>query len=418
MSALLDALPSAGAPARPGALRRLWRRLPQQTRLQLFFSVTRLFAPRPDRAAHGGFPLAIAGLFSAASGVGEGARLAYAALDAAGYAPAAFDLSDAFGQAEFSAPECRRPLSPGGGSLIIHHNGPYVPHALWALGNALIRGRRIIGYWAWELPQLPKNWKPSLRYVHEIWVPSTFTRDAIAAATDLPVHVVPHPLPKFPATPNMRGKLGLPRDALVVLNVFHLGSAFSRKNPLAAIAAFRRAFGDAPDRVLAIKLIDNGARRARQELDAAIAGAANIRLIEGLLPEADMAGLMAAADIVISLHRSEGFGLVPAQAMAMGKPVVATGWSGNLDFMNERNSALVSYSLVPVRDPEDIFDNADQQWADADIGHAAEWLRRLAASADLRVKLGAAAAADVHALLSPERFARTVSEIVAGKTCE
>ena len=202
------------------------------------------------------------------------------------------------------------------------------------------------------------------------------------------MHVVPHPLPEAPVTPGMRGKLGLPSDALVVLNVFHLGSAFSRKNPLAAIAAFRRAFGDDPKRVLAIKLIDNGAHLARHELDAAIAGAANIRLIEGMLPEADMAGLMAASDIVISLHRSEGFGLVPAQAMALGKPVVATGWSGNLDFMNERNSALVSYSLVPVRDPQGFFDSADQRWADADVEHAAEWLRRLAADAHLRAKLG------------------------------
>ena len=416
MSALLDSLPQVGAPAHPGFLRRLWRRLPLNVRLQLFFRLTRLIAPLPDRTARGGFPLAIAGLFSAASGVGEGARLAYAALDAAGYAPAAFDLSDAFGQAEFSAPVLRRPLSPGAGSLIVHHNGPYMPHALWALGDSLIRGRRIIGYWAWELPKLPKDWQPTFRYVHEIWVPSTFTRDAIAAATDLPVHVVPHPLPKSPVTPNMRGKLGLPQDALVVLNVFHLSSVFSRKNPLAAVAAFRRAFGDAPGRVLAIKLIDNGAHPARQEIDAAIAGAANIRLIEGMLPEADMAGLMAAADIVISLHRSEGFGLVAAQAMAMAKPVVATGWSGNLDFMNERNSALVSYSLVPVRDPEYIFDNDDQQWAEADVEHAADWLRRLAASADLRAKLGAAAAADVHALLSPERFARKVSELIVRNT--
>ena len=415
MSALLDSLPSVGAPAHPSLLRRLWRRLPMQVRLQLFFRATRLVAPLPDRAARGGFPLGIAGMFSAASGIGEGARLAYKALDAAGFAPSAFDLSGAFGQAEFSAPMHRRPLAPGAGSLIVHHNGPYVPHALWALGHALIRGRRIIGYWAWELPKLPKEWLPSFRYVHEIWVPSTFTRDAIAAYTDKPVHVVPHPLPKSPVTANMRGRLGLPQDALVVLNVFHLGSVFSRKNPLAAVAAFRRAFGDAPDRILAIKLIDNGAHRARQELEAAITGAGNIRLIEGMLPEADMAGLMAAADIVISLHRSEGFGLVPAQAMALGKPVVATGWSGNLDFMNERNSALVSYSLVPVCDPEDTFDTADQRWADADVEHAAEWLRRLAASAEMRAKLGAAAAADVHAQLSPERFASTVGELIGGK---
>ena len=124
-----------------------------------------------------------------------------------------------------------------------------------------------------------------------------------------------------------------------------------------------------------------------------------------MLPEADMAGLMAAADIVISLHRSEGFGLVPAQAMALGKPVVATGWSGNLDFMNKDNSALVSYSLVPVRDPEGAFDADGQMWADANIDEAAAWLRRLAGDADLRASMGAAAAKDVAAQLSPKHFA-------------
>jgi glycosyltransferase involved in cell wall biosynthesis len=226
------------------------------------------------------------------------------------------------------------------------------------------------------------------------------------------VHVVPHPLPPVAATPDMRGKLGLPTDALIVLNVFHLGSAFSRKNPLAAIAAFRKAFGDAPDRLLAIKLIDNGAQWARRELDAAIAGAGNIRLIEGMLPEADMAGLMSAADIVISLHRSEGFGLVPAQAMALGKPVIATAWSGNLDFMNEQNSALVSYALIPARDPEGTFDSADQMWADANVEEATAWLRRLAADADLRVRMGAAAAKDVAAQLSPKTFARAVAALI------
>ena len=66
---------------------------------------------------------------------------------------------------------------------------------LWALGRARIRGRRVIGYWAWEFPQVPESWQPSFRYLHEIWVPSEFIRDAVAAATDLPVHVVPHPLP-------------------------------------------------------------------------------------------------------------------------------------------------------------------------------------------------------------------------------
>ena len=416
MPALLETLARQSTPARPGAARKLWRHVPLQTRVQIQSLVTRLLAPLPDRDARGGFPLGIAGLFSTASGIGEGARLAYAALDAAGLTPTAFDLSGAFGQAEFFGTERRRVLVPGSGSLIVHHNAPYMPHALWALGRDRIKGRHIIGYWAWELPKLPKLWRTGFRFVHEIWVPSRFTRDAVAAATDLPLHVVPHPLPDMPATPNLRARLGLPHDALTVLNVFHLGSAYSRKNPLAAVAAFRKAFGDAPDRVLAIKVIDNGgSQTARRELDAAIAGSGNIRLIEGLLSPADMAGLMQAADIVISLHRSEGFGLVPAQAMALGKPVIATGWSGNLDFMNTGNSALVDYALVPVDDPDGAFDGAGQLWADADIGHAADWLTRLAASAELRARMGAQAAIDVHAQLSPQAFARKVETLIGGR---
>ena len=199
--------------------------------------------------------------FSTASGIGEGARLAYTALEAAGYTPGAFDLSRAFGQTELTDKADRRALAPGNGSLIVHHNGPFMPHALWALGRARVRSRRIIGYWAWELPRLPDDWQPSFRYVHEVWVPSSFTRDAVRAATTKPVHVVPHPLPPMTVTPNMRTKLDLPLDALMVLNVVHLGSAFARKNPLAAIAAFRRAFGDAKNRVLVIKLIAGGATR-------------------------------------------------------------------------------------------------------------------------------------------------------------
>ena len=412
MSAQLESVPLACAPVQRGVLRRLWQRLPQNLRGKIMFDISRMVAPLPDVAPRGGFPLAIAGMFSTASGIGEGARLGYAALDAAGFAPTAFDLSPALGQVEFSNAMQRRPLAPGDGTLIVHHNAPFLPLALWTLGRTRVRGRRIVGYWAWELPRLPRGWGHSFRYLHEIWVPSTFTRDAIAAATDKPVHVVPHPLPPMTVTPNMRAKLGLPAKALIVLNVIHLGSAFSRKNPLAAIAAFRSAFGDAPDRVLAIKLIDNRAKWARRELEAAVAGANNIRLIEGMLPEADMAGLTAAADIVISLHRSEGFGLVPAQAMALGKPVIATAWSGNLDFMNARNSALVSCKLIPVHDPEGAFDSGDQKWADANVEEASEWLRRLAADADLRARMGAAAAKDIAVQLSPKTFASTVAALI------
>jgi glycosyltransferase involved in cell wall biosynthesis len=398
---------------RHGLARRLWRRLPHGVRQRIMLDAGRVLAPRPARSPLGAMPIGIAGLFSTASGVGEGARLGYAALDAAGLEPAAFDLSPAFGQVELPPDPALRALTPGAGSLIVHINAPYVPHALWALGRARVAGRRIIGYWAWELPHLPPAWRLAVPFVHEVWVPSTFTADAVRAAIDRPVRVVPHPLPTTVPTPGMRARLGLPADALVVLNVFHLGSAFTRKNPIAAVRAFRRAFGDAPNRVLAIKLVDNGAVPwALAALHEAIGGAANIRLIEGMLPAPDMAGLVADSDIVISLHRSEGFGLVPAEGMRFGKPVVATNWSGNLEFMTASNSALVRCALVPVDDPEGAIDGAGQVWADADVDDAAGWLRRLADDAALRARLGAAAAADVASQLSPQKFARTVAELV------
>jgi len=198
-----------------------------------------------------------------------------------------------------------------------------------------------------------------------------------------------------------------------VLNVFHLGSAFSRKNPIAAVRAFRQAFGDAQNRVLAIKLVDNGAAPwALRALKEAIGDAGNIRVIDGMLSAADMAGLVAASDIVISLHRSEGFGLVCAEGMRFGKPVVATNWSGNLEFMSAHNSALVRCSLVPVDDPEGAIDGAGQVWADAEVCDAAQWLRRLADDAALRERLGAAAAADVGRQLSTQGFVRSVAELV------
>lgn len=394
---------------------RAWRKIPHSWRLRFFEKVTPVIAPRPPRNPQGGMPIGIAGWFSSASGLGEGARLGYRALEASGLQPTAYDLSAAFAQNDLPGAIETRPLEPGtGGSLIVHINGPYMPYAMCMLGRRQIAGRRIIGYWAWELPRLSDAWKPALSFVHEIWVPSRFTQAAIAAATNLPVHVVPHPLPEIEAPTLRRQDLGLADDALIVLNSFHIGSNFARKNPVAAIKAFRRAFGDRSDRILVIKMSDPGnVPLARQELNAAIAGAANIHVIERTLSSKDMAGLMALSDIVISTHRSEGFGLICAEAMRLGKPVIATGWSGNLDFMNEQNSALLPYKLIPVEDRDNAFDTRNQQWADPDVDAAAGWLARLADDPDLRQRMGARAAKDIAEYLSPAHFAKTVSTLLA-----
>jgi glycosyltransferase involved in cell wall biosynthesis len=399
-------------------LHKAWLRLPRSARQAAFYRLTSLTAPRPDISAPGGWPVGVAGLLSTATGLGEGARLNLDALEAMGADPAAFDVSPAFDQCDLpGAPPVRRQLQPGtGGTLLVHVNAPYLPFALRALGGDLLRGRRIVGYWAWELQRLPANWRFGFPFVHEVWVPSRFTRDAVASATGLPVHVVPHPLPLVTSAglPS-RHDFGLPTDALIVLGILHLGSSFARKNPLATVAAFRRAFGDDPSRILVLKLVDPGtAPWTRDRLRDAIGDAGNIRVIDRRMSRAELNGLIRATDIVVSLHRSEGFGLVPAEAMQLGKPVIATGWSGNLDFMNERNSALVSYRLVPAVDSQGTYDHGDQNWADADIDHAAAWLRRLAEMPDQRAAMGAAAAADIRRLFGLETFSRSVSSLIGG----
>jgi glycosyltransferase involved in cell wall biosynthesis len=166
----------------------------------------------------------------------------------------------------------------------------------------------------------------------------------------------------------------------------------ARKNPLGNIAAFKAAFGDRKDCLFVLKI--SGSAEVYSEdwkiIKAAIADAPNIRLISETLPEPQLRGLIAASDIVMSLHRSEGFGLVPATAMLLGRPVVATGWSGNLTFMTQETSALIGYRLIPVVDPRGNYDLRDAQWAEPDVEEAAVWLRRLGDDVALRQRMGEA----------------------------
>ena len=358
----------------------------------------------------------MAGELSRPSGLGEGARLMRAGLDQLGIANWGQDVGDRLPGGQ----DGRLPLEmpPSGAPLVLHENPPSLPWALLHLPRGLMRGRQVVGYWAWELPVVPPSWRLGLGFVHAVWVPSAFTaaalRPLLPADGRVGLHVVPHPVAVAPPRPSAldRAGFGLPARAVIVLVSASLASSFARKNPLAAIAAFRAAFGGRTDRLLVLKL--HQAEHFPADLAlvrAAIAGAANIWLETRTLPARDRDALMACADIVLSLHRSEGFGLVLAEAMLLGRPVVATGWSGNLEFMDAQSAVLVGYRLVPAVDPRGVVQAPGAVWAEADIAEAAGQLRRLADDAGVRRALGAQGRAMAQARLGPAALARAVAAL-------
>ena len=391
----------------PGLPHRLWRLLPVAARRQALARITALLAPCPADPPPDPFPdgpqgVIIGGELSCPSGIGEGARLMIRAARAMGVPVWPLDIPSptAWGRPA-ATPEI---FPPPHAPLILHVNAPVLPLALLRLPRALMRDRRIIASWAWELPVVPPEWRAAAPLVHEIWVPSRFTAAAIEPLKPHRVHVVPPALALAPPQPSAldRAGFGLPEHAVIVLVSFNLASSFARKNPLGAIAAFRQAFGDRDNRVLILKIChaDHAPEDFARIKQAA--RAPNIRVITGEMSGPDRHALTAAADIVLSLHRAEGFGLVPAEAMLLGKPVVATGWSGNRDFMDVGNAALVGCRLIPAEDDRGVYRNA--LWADPDIAEAASHLRRLADAPEERRRLGDHARASAMRALNGEKL--------------
>jgi glycosyltransferase involved in cell wall biosynthesis len=382
---------------------RLWRQLPARPRRALLAHAAALMAPSITRPA----PAAAHGI------AGEGARLMLRALSGLGVSSWPVDVGAAL-PASSGGERCASVAPPDGAPLVVHVNAPLLPLALRHLPRGVVRGRRVIGYWAWELPTLPPDWRAGARFVHEVWVPSRFTATALETLLPGRVRVVPHPVAAAPPEPAPldRTAFGLPDDAVVVLVSFNLASSLERKNPLGAIAAFRAAFGERSDRLLLLKIGHPGHFPADFErLRTAVAGVPNIRLDTTPLPRADSHALTRAADIILSLHRSEGFGLVAAEAMLLGRPVIATAWSGNMDFMDETSAALVGYRLIPARDPRGVFEADGAEWADPVLGDAVAQLRRLADDAQERRALGARGRAMAQARLGAEPLAAALRAI-------
>lgn len=275
--------------------------------------------------------------------------------------------------------------------------------------RSYMRGRFNIGYWAWELPEFPDEWTPAFGYADEIWTPSQFTRDSVASCSPVPVKVVPHSL-----DPNMRvdrpvnrAKFGLGPDRFIFLFFFDFHSFLERKNPLGLIEAYKNAFGSRSDVQLVIKSAHSAEHtEGLQSLQCACSGA-NISIIDTVMRRRDKEELMAAADCYISLHRSEGFGLTLAEAMMLGKPVIATAYSGNLDFMSEENGFLIPYKLITIARTHGPY-KAGYHWAQPDLDYASDVMRRVELYREEAAEIGVKAQVKVRKELHPATIGASV----------
>lgn len=257
-------------------------------------------------------------------------------------------------------------------------------------------GHHLIGYWFWELERFPAEWLGALELVDEVWVASTFVQRAVSSVTHKPVWLMPLPVAVAAIQPD-RPKFRLPADKFVFLFTFDYHSYPQRKNPEAVIDAFRIAFPPGRNDVrLLIKTINaERVADAHLRLVGAARGDPRIRFRDERLYRDDMYQLIASADAYVSLHRSEGFGLGMAEAMHFGKPVIATRYSGNLDFMSDEVACLVDCAMVDV--PPGAYPHwQGQQWAQPDVQLAATHMRRLANDQAAARALGAAAAVRIR----------------------
>jgi glycosyltransferase involved in cell wall biosynthesis len=231
-----------------------------------------------------------------------------------------------------------------------------------------------IAYWNWELETIPEEWVAAAELVDEIWSPTEFVARAMRSRMPRPVYHMLAGVEVGDIEPVTRASLSIPEDDLVFLFMFDLHSQIHRKNPLGAIRAFQKAFRRDDAATLVIKATGGDIHTADLAALRQMCAADKVILVEEQMSRARAYGMIALCDCFISLHRSEGFGLGLAEAMLMGKPVIATGYSGNLDFMSRENSMLVDYQHVQIEEDRPIYTRGNF-WAEPSIDHAAFYLR-------------------------------------------
>jgi glycosyltransferase involved in cell wall biosynthesis len=364
---------------------------PLRTAMREFLLGRKEPASRASRAERTLSPgLNVVGNVTHDTGVGESARLCQRACERAGLAAHLIDVSSGDATPVYRA-------------SVYHVNADQLPSVYDGNPKLFQASSYNIGCWHWELPELPDSLALSAASLDEIWASSAFIQQAVSAKVTIPVVHMPHGVEVTNIEPCSPEELGVPRGRFTFLCMFDLASVIHRKNPLGAVEAFQRAF--LPHESSAALLIKAGHAESRpgeyKELEEQLRGIPNVYLTDRMLSRAQTNGLIATCHGVLSLHRAEGFGLILAEAMYLGKPVIATGWSGNMDFMNSWNSCPVRYEIVALDRNYGTYP-AGQHWAEPDVDHASHLLRRVFEDEVFRSKIGVRGRETIRSQFSPE----------------
>ena len=265
------------------------------------------------------------------------------------------------------------------------------------LGN-----RYVIGNWYWELPELPDDWLNEFEFTDEVWGASRFICEAVSRKTSAPVVYMPPVVALSESAGLSRTQLGLPEDRYLFLAMFDTNSVLQRKNPLGVLRAFKIAFPTADNGVALVMKFNNPDYRQPllQSVREEIAGREDVFLIDRIMPRREVTSLIEVCDCFVSLHRAEGFGLGPAEAMSLAKPAIVTNWSGSVDYMTGDNSIAIDYALVKLGQDYGPY-KAHQTWAEPDVEQAAHWMKKLAHDPELGQRLGLRARETIETQFSP-----------------
>jgi glycosyltransferase involved in cell wall biosynthesis len=316
----------------------------------------------------------VTGFFRAELGIGEAARLLTAALDAARI-PYSTNLYGATVSRQAHSFDARGGVMQEYDVNLLCVNADTTARLARSVAPSFFAGRHTIGYWFWEVEDFPPSMYPGFDVVDEVWAATDFVADAIRRANRKPVFKVPLPVPVPQISAAItREALGL-RSGFLFVMTYDFFSVLERKNPVGVIRAFTRAFKDGEGPILMLKSI-NGHLRLNdlERVRAAAADRSDVLVVDSYYSAEERDALFGLCDCVVSLHRSEGLGLTLAEAMTLGKPVIATGYSGNLHFMTPENSFLVDYTEAKVP-PGCAPYPAGAKWAEPDLDRAAQLMR-------------------------------------------